>query len=334
MEDMSKLYRLLLVGIISGFLLFSSCKCEREPLLPNVTGRAGEVVLVMNAPVWESEAGKTLGRIITSEHPALPQLEPMFDLVRIGHGAFSNIFKTHRNIIIVNVSAQFNDTRMNIKKNLWAKPQTVIEINATSNDALHSFVADQEERILEELVIAERERIIEYNRSYEKSSIRAQLNENFNLSMVFPPGYTIDVDTTDFAWIGFETPRTSQGVFIYHYDYTDHETFTPDFLVNKRNEVLRKYVPGPLPDSWMTTEMDYFPEFFQFMEGDRYFAMLRGLWKVENDFMGGPFVSLTTLDEKRNRVITVEGYVFAPGDKKRNYLRQVEGILYTLEIPE
>jgi hypothetical protein len=31
---------------------------------------------------------------------------------------------------------------------------------------------------------------------------------------------------------------------------------------------------------------------------DKYYAELRGLWKVENDFMGGPFVSLSTLDEK------------------------------------
>lgn len=332
MESILRSKRFLILLAFGVLVVSSSCRRDRQPLLPNVTGRAGEVVLVVNAPVWESESGRALGRLLTREHPALPQQEPMFDLVRIAHGAFSNIFKTHRNILIVNVSGQFEDTRMVIRKNVWAKPQTVLEINAADAEALHSFITSQEERILEEFVTAERERIIEYNRQYERSSIRASLTEKYDVSLVFPPGYTLDVESEDFAWIGFETPRTSQGVFVYHYQYTDPETFTPEFLVSKRNEVLRNNVPGPLPNTWMTTEMEFFPEFSNFMDGDRYFAKLRGLWRVENDFMGGPFVSLTTLDEERNRIITVEGYVFAPGDKKRNFLRQVEGIIYTLEI--
>jgi len=65
---------------------------------------------------------------------------------------------------------------------------------------------------------------------------------------------------------------------------------------------------------------------------DRYTVEVRGLWRVEGDFMGGPFVSLTTVDEARNRVVTVEGYVFAPRYNKRNYLREVEAVVYSLDI--
>ncbi|NQU81639.1 MAG: DUF4837 family protein, partial [Bacteroidetes bacterium] len=35
-----------------------------------------------------------------------------------------------------------------------------------------------------------------------------------------------------------------------------------------------------------------------------------------------------------NRVITVDGFVYAPGDKKRELLRQVETILYSLKLEE
>ncbi len=327
--------KFLTILIIALTALFASCG-ERTPMLPNVTGTAGQVVVVINAPVWEGDAGRQLGRILSSDHPALPQREPMFDIVQIGHASFSNIFKTHRNIVRVNISSQYNEASMSIRRNVFARPQIFLEINSPDTERLHSFLVNQEQRITEELYKAELARISEYNRQYEKRSIREQLNESFDISLVFPPGYDIFLDTTDFAWVGFSpvAQERIQGVFVYQYDYRDPDTFSPEFIVNKRNEFLRRYVPGPSIGSYMTTEMEAFPSFHEYMENGRYFAELRGLWKLQNDFMGGPFISLTTLDEERNRVITVEGFVFAPGERKRNLLRQVEGIINTLEIQQ
>lgn len=306
--------------------------------MPNVTGRAGEVVLVMNSPVWESESGRALGRILSSEHPGLVQFEPMFEVVRIGHAAFTNIFKTHRNIIIVNISSQYSETQMTIKNNVWAKPQVVLEINAPDMDAFHIFIDNQDERILEELVKAERNRITEYIREMEKTSVTERVEEKFDISIIIPRGYNIVIDTSDFVWVRFDPRRITQdiiqGIFIYQFDYTDPETFTPGYLVDKRNEFLKNYISGPSPDSWMTTEMLVEPVFSEFMKDEKYVAELKGLWKVENDFMGGPFISHTKLNEETNKVVTVECFVYAPGQKKRNLLRQVEAILYTYEIKE
>ena len=60
---------------------------------------------------------------------------------------------------------------------------------------------------------------------------------------------------------------------------------------------------------------------------------MRGLWRVEGDMMGGPFVSLARLDEQNNRVIVAEGFVYAPETEKRNYIRRIEAALYTLRLP-
>ncbi len=48
--------------------------------------------------------------------------------------------------------------------------------------------------------------------------------------------------------------------------------------------------------------------------------------------MGGPFVSLSVVDVKRDRIVTVEGFVFAPGKSKMNLVRQVEAVIYSLKI--
>ncbi len=60
----------------------------------------------------------------------------------------------------------------------------------------------------------------------------------------------------------------------------------------------------------------------------------RGVWNVVGDFMAGPFLSYTVVDERHGRLITLEGYVYAPNKPKRDYLRQMEAILYSLEIPK
>jgi hypothetical protein len=65
----------------------------------------------------------------------------------------------------------------------------------------------------------------------------------------------------------------------------------------------------------------------------KYSGVLRGLWKMVGDMMGGPFVSLVRLDEQNNRVIVVEGFVYAPETEKRNLIRRIEAALYTLRLP-
>jgi len=82
----------------------------------------------------------------------------------------------------------------------------------------------------------------------------------------------------------------------------------------------------------MSTEKRILPAYREFLRNNQYYTELKGLWRLEGDFMGGPFISLSTVDTIRNRVVTVEGYVYAPKNDKRNFLRQTEAILYTLEF--
>ena len=65
-----------------------------------------------------------------------------------------------------------------------------------------------------------------------------------------------------------------------------------------------------------------------------YTAEMRGMWKVVNDFMGGPFVSYTFADSRTGCLVTVEGYYYEPNQKKRNQLLQLEAILYSLKFVE
>jgi hypothetical protein len=65
-----------------------------------------------------------------------------------------------------------------------------------------------------------------------------------------------------------------------------------------------------------------------------YASEMRGLWRLLNDFMGGPYISLAQLDIENQRVVVAFGYVYAPSKDKRNLLRQVEAMIYTLRLEQ
>ena len=84
----------------------------------------------------------------------------------------------------------------------------------------------------------------------------------------------------------------------------------------------------------MITSDAFAPDYRLFRMEGRLWCELRGFWDVHGDFMGGPFVSYTTVDTATNRVFTLDGYVYSPKLHKRNFVRGVEHLLYTVSFPE
>ena len=58
--------------------------------------------------------------------------------------------------------------------------------------------------------------------------------------------------------------------------------------------------------------------------------VVKGLWEMKNDAMGGPFITHSIVDSANNRVITAEAFIYGPGEKKRDRMRRLEAALYTL----
>ncbi|PLX11748.1 MAG: hypothetical protein C0594_03260 [Marinilabiliales bacterium] len=331
---MNKHFISTLFFLIASSFIFSSCDSEYVAL-PNVTGKAGEVVLVISKNDFKQDIGQAFKDVLCESYPGLPQDEPYFDLVNIPESAFSSIFKTHRNLIFTNYGKQFKEAGLKVEKDKYSKPQTILNFYAPNKEKLAKYLRDNKIKIQDILVETERQRIINNYKNYEKVSIRRQLEQKHGISLYVPRGYSLDLDTNNFVWISYETPYTSQGLFIYDYPYTDTTMLTKEALISTRDSLLKAFVPGPMEGSYMSTEKENFVILFdEFMLNKKYFAELRGLWRVEGDFMGGPFISLSTVDEERNRIVTVEGYVFAPKFDKRNYLRQVEAILHTLSFTD
>ena len=129
-------------------------------------------------------------------------------------------------------------------------------------------------------------------------------------------------------------------VFVYSYPYTSQEQFSNEAIIQMRDNIMGQLVSAQVAGSHMGTEFKHFPPVSRYVPalrdsiGGFYAVETRGLWKIyDGEAMGGPFVSLTRLDQVNGRVVTAEGFLFAAGQKKRNAMRQIEAILYTLRMP-
>lgn len=324
----------IILSIITITILLSACKeQDSTALLPNVTGKSGEVVLVIEPSLWSSETGKEFRKNLSQAHPALPQSEPVFDLIHIPFSAFSNIFKTHRNVIIAKIDKNLHEPKMIVQENLWAKPQIVVNVLAPDKSSMEALVRDNGDLLVERITKKELKRYADNYKKYEQTGFADYIEKKFGVRLTIPKGYSMDLDTTDFTW--FESRGRGdvvQGILIYTYDKPEVE-LTSAYLYAKRTQFTKRFVPGPIVGSYMAVERDA-PTFRREIKvNDIDVIELRNLWKVENEFMGGPFISYSFIDEDKNKIINIDGFVFAPQFDKRDYLRQVEAILNSVQMP-
>ena len=326
------------ISILFLSLIFSSCR-NRTPgqFRTSATGARFEVLVVIDNQLWQAPAGRKLFNLLDQDMIGLPQPEPMFRIMQVPPVAFSDFLRPTRNIIEVDVSPErFTQTRINLLVDPISHPQRYVRITAPSDSALLSALITDGAQILNFLVIGERERSMRglENRHHRDLSRAAQ--EWMGVHILLPPDMRNSTKRENFFWVSNEHQETRQDIVIYSYPYTDPNTFTFDFLVAKRDSVMRRNIQGPVPGSFMGTEL-YFdtPTMNVIWHNGEFAIEMFGLWRTMNGgAMGGPFYSLTRLDEVNQRVVTVEGFVFAPSVNKRNAIRALEAAVHTLQLPQ
>ena len=330
---MKRFMKYLAVALAAAIAL-TSCSEEkkRKALLPNISGKAGEIIVVIDKGDWEGTVGNVLRDSLAKETPFLPQREPLFGLVNVPQNAFSHMFQIHRNIIVVNIENTVTEPGVVIRKDVWATPQTVIYINAADKESAVKLIEENSELICVTVEQAERDRIIRNIKKYEELKLAPVVTEMVGGSPHFPSGYKLKKRTSDFIWIEYAIQDVTQGILIYKYPVVEGEQMLSlDNILENSNEMLKNNVPGMFENTYMTTSTAARPS----IEYKRYkgldFAEIRGFWEVYNDYMGGPFVSHAFYSQDGQEVIVLQAFVYAPKYDKRQYLRQVESVIYSFE---
>jgi len=313
---------ILIVGV-------SSCKKTTKGLMPTVTGQSGEMLVLSNKTLWDGTVGDSIKVIFNDIQIGMPQDEAVMDLFHVNHEAFTSMFKTHRSIMEIKISKSVKKPKLIVKDNMYARTQAYMRVEASSNNEMLEMLSQNRTKILAYFLRSERDRKIGVITKAPVQEIFDLLKKDEKFSLSFPSGYEVRKDEPDFFWASKETPEASQGMFIYTYDYLSEDAFSKEAILSKRDDLLKALVPGPSKGSYMTTEKTFPISFRHFEFQGNYAVESRGLWKVENDFMGGPFVNVSFLDTVNNRVICMDAYVYRPNKDKREMLRELEAVMYT-----
>lgn len=317
-----------------AIILLISCSEEKrkKALLPNISGKAGEVVVVIDKNYWEGAVGNILRDTLACDCPFLPQREPLYTLVNVIPSGFTNIFQLHRNIIVINISNTVKEPGVVFRNDVWAAPQCVIYVNAIDSDSAVMLIQENGSKIAAMLEQAERDRVIRNAKKYEELKLAPVVTEMVGGSPHFPSGYQLKKKTDDFIWITYDTQFTQQSILIYKYPTEEGvEMMDPENLLRANEEILKQNVPGMFENTYMTISPIIKPSVKYMRYKGHEFAEIRGLWEVHNDFMGGPFVAHAFYSPDGKEIIVMEAFVYAPKYDKRHYLRQVESVLYSFE---
>lgn len=305
-------------------------------------GRPYELVLVCAQPQWQSELGDTLSYFLKQPVRELPNPEPMFDVLRIVPNNFKSLTERHRNIVLVNVDKEFAEPSISVKYDVTAKPQVFVTIKGPDNKTVADYVGANGENLMYVLEKAERDRNINYYKRYNSKSLNDLILKNFDVNITLPDDYMLRSQSPDMLWISQEFPTASQGFFIYKYPYTGEDDLKLESLVKARDRFASR-IPGPSEGSYMSTVkkipdetgeeyMPFKPEYRTIRIGDQPWIEMVGLWDVEKYFMGGPFVSYTTVNPNTREVITIDCYVYSPKKEKRNMLRDLQTLVYMVDF--
>ena len=298
-------------------------------------GMPYELLVVCNHDLWEAPAGRALHAVLTDDVPGLPQPEASFRVSQTSPSAFSHLFKPYRNIIDIQIDpARYTQSKFKYTRDKYASPQMVLTIQSPNATDFQEFVEKHGQTIIDFFTSAEMNRELDNLKKSHNRAFLDSIQKKFDCDMRIPASLTAIKSRDNFLWasdMNHGGKETIMNVVVYSFPYTDKNTFTHEYFVKKRNEILKKYIRGKegrymTTDSLLVTVKD---NSFR----DRYMQEARGLWAMENDMMGGPFVSHSFVDEVNGKVIVAEAFVYAPSTKKREMMRQLEASLFTLKLP-
>ena len=324
-----------LTALLSILVLLISCDFSSEApkkILKEANGRINSLLVVMKDIQWQGPMGDALRDVVAEPVLGLPQPEAQFEVSQVSPDHFGRMFRATRNVIAVEIG---DENTLNISKNVYASPQVILTITATSENEAVKLIKENKEKIVQtykssDILSVQREILKKYHPIDKIKTFKKQ-----NYSIKIPRKYNLVEDNGDFVWYRYHIGGDhTMELITYTYELESPEDEAGENITINRNVIGSKYIPGQIEGSYMITEEAYTPHTFKVdLNGYEAFET-RGKWEVHKMYMAGPFLSYSVLDKPNNRMIVIEGFTFAPAMNKRDYMFELEAILKTFKMEE
>lgn len=359
--NMPKKYFFQIVVLLSIALSWSSCSEDmRQGLrpVPTAYGRLNQLVVVADQELWESNVGDTITWYYAAAYPILPQPEPIYDLVHftpydLEAQLMRRELRTY--LIVADLSDEESPTAQMIRQDLgteklrrskedetynvtigrdkWAKNQLVVYQFGWSREKLIDNIKANFPAVYKRIEQREQERIdatifFQGDNPEIQDEVRSKMDANIKI----PSDYFMALNDDQVIWVRKETDDLSSNLLIYKVAYNDEKQLSKEGIKAIRDSLGRKYISSTLPNTYMRINDVDLPMLTEVKTVHNQYALeARGIWEIENDFMGGAFLSYLIHNPDKKDLLFVDGFVHAPGKDKRDFMEQLEYILSTTE---
>lgn len=349
--------RTLMFFLIAPILLIG-CKSAtdkvKEDFMPTARGEADEIILVMDSAQWEGPLGDAMKEIYQQYMKVLNQDEYEFSLNKVNPRKLNSVFRNAKNLIFLmtldsktlesqTIRNNFTDKSLkmiqkdssiyySVRRDEFAKGQIVLYLFGQNEELLLKHIRDNREGLKDLYATAVTERVKEsVLAKTQKQKIKA-ITEDHGYEVQVPFGWDIANSEDDFLWLRKLEAQTEQNVFIYEGKFND-----PDFyqhIDELRDKITGTYLRDSQKPELFIQRQEIIPIYTRRITFKGKFAVeARGLWKISDNSAGGPFVSYTFVDEPNQKLYYIEGYIYAPGTKKKRLIREVDAVLNTFVTP-
>ena len=353
--------------ILFGFSMSLLIACSNDTAVPamkvkpNAMGSMNEIVIICDELLWKSQLKDSLDFHLAGAYPIMPRPEEIFDLKHytfedlqqeplrkelrtyliIGNtsdpeSAVSKMIKKDIGDARFNKSLEDGKVQTSIGYNKWATNQMLIYYFANDEDLLISNVRNAFP-VIEEKVLAHDKgqlQALVYARG-ENQGISNKLKSKFNVDLKIPFDFKVvkEIDQENFLWIRKDENDATLCMVFKELDYKGPSQLTKENAKLFSNDFGKRYITGDSDGSYLTLNDVDLPMFEYTKNINGNFAKeFRGIWEMENDFMGGPFIDYFIVDEANSKLLFLMTFVYAPGKSKRDMVQGLDYLAKNIEF--
>jgi hypothetical protein len=350
--------------------MFFSCgdnekKGRSEKKVYPSSGGSEYEVLISSAHIRSDEILRNVcDSVFHKSIEALPQIEYLFKTHFEELARAKDLSKRHHNILILlnNENPDYwqtiSDNKLKISdmeevvpgifyaRNVWAEPQLLVWVQAGNKTEMLHRLLENQDRILtlfhrnERLIIKHRI----YKHGYDQRTFR-QTNKVHAYGLKVPNFFTLiksirAEEDTSLHNLGFQgmfwyrgiTKKSNSNILVYYKDYKGETLPDEKEILKLKLDFSKAFIHGGNEGSYLSLQEMYPPHVSKSRFRGHDAFMIKGLWKLEKDFLGGPFITYVIHDKENNRLLFIDGFLFAHGSTKKRYVERMEIIMHSFSV--
>lgn len=354
-----------LIYLSSLILLFVSCNSGTNPIggdyKPKAISKSNDVVVIADKEIWEGEVGDSLRYYFESPYPITPSPEPLFNLRHFTPRELS-AEPLRRELRTYCILADIQDTSSETTKmvrgdygekkfnnilredsistgagrNKWAQDQLILYIFGKGQQKLTEAIRTRFNKITNKIHQHDAKQIkANTYASGRQLAIIEKIKNHFLVDLDIPGDYKEALyipEGNKLLWLRKDTRRATANLILQKFNYSNIDQISVSNAIRLTNS-FGKFVNSNTLGSKLVVNDTDLPVLENVKEiNGNYTLELRGIWEMDNDFMGGPFVCYLIPDSNTKSYYFILSFIYAPGNSKKQILQEQEVVINSFDL--